>query len=62
LLHAVFGTPLPAQFSHLLLSSSQSYSLHFRSRSPRRQQASQVASPVLLAPAPLRQELNTLAA
>jgi hypothetical protein len=62
LLHAVSGTALPAQFSHLLRSSSQSYSQHFASRSPHRQQASQLASPAPFAPVPLRQELNTLAA
>jgi hypothetical protein len=57
----VSGTALPAQFS-LLRSSSQSYSLRFASRSPHRQQASQLAFPAPFARVPLRQELNRLAA
>jgi len=62
LLRAVSGTQLPALFSHLLRSSSQSHSLYLVSPSRRRQRTSQLASPALFVPVPLRQELNAFAA
>ena len=62
LLHAVSGTARPALFSQLQCSSNRSRSLNPASRSRRRRRTSQLAAPAPFAPAPLRQELNTLAA
>jgi hypothetical protein len=54
LLDAASGTALPALFSHLPRSSSQSHSLHLVQRSRRRQRTSQLAYPVLLEAVPRR--------